>query len=106
MPELRVFGQNNTVGGLNTAQMSAHYIPADVINHIPMLMGETDVLKALQRFPGVQNANDGLSGIMVRGGRYDQNMITLDGALIYHAEHLKGFTSAVDASIVRDVCFY
>lgn len=106
LPELRVFGQNNTVGGLNTAQMSAHYIPADVINHIPMLMGETDVLKALQRFPGVQNANDGLSGIMVRGGRYDQNMITLDGALIYHAEHLKGFTSAVDASIVRDVCFY
>lgn len=94
------------LAGIETSQMSAIEMPIEQVKKLPMLFGEVDVLKALQKLPGVQSANDGQAGIYVRGGGYDQNQITMDGATIYNAEHLKGFVSAINPDLVRSLAFY
>ena len=91
---------------VESSQMSAVEIPLTQIRQVPALFGEVDVLKALQKLPGVQSSNDGQAGIYVRGGNYDQNQITLDGSPLYNAEHLKGFVSAINPDMVENVTFY
>ena len=76
------------------------------VKEVPALFGEIDVMKSLQRLPGVQSGGDGTAGIFVRGGNYDQNLITLDGSTLYNGEHLKGFVSAINAEMVDNVVLY
>lgn len=100
-----VYGSRNDFGVKHT-QMSAIEMPITKIEYVPAVFGEVDVLKALQTLPGVQSASDGHAGIFVRGGGYDQNQITLDGAMLYNAEHLKGFISAINSDMVESLVFY
>ena len=92
--------------GIEHSQMSAVEMSVEQVKRLPMLMGEADVMKALQKLPGVQSSGDGQAGIYVRGGSYDQNQITLDGATLYNAEHLKGFVSAINPDLVKSLTFY
>ena len=64
-------------------QMSRTEIPVEQIKKIPALLGENDVMKALQLLPGVQSGGEGTTGLYVRGGSPDQNLILLDGVPIY-----------------------
>ena len=88
LPNVIVYGSRNDVG-TTSSQMSAVSLSAEEIKSIPSFLGEPDVLKGLQKLPGVTTANEGQAGIYVRGGNIDQNLITLDGSTIYNAEHLK-----------------
>ncbi len=76
--------------------------PAE-IKQIPMLGGEADVIKALQLMPGVQSGREGSTGLHVRGGGPDQNLILLDGTPIYSVNHLFGFMSAFSPDVIRSV---
>ena len=100
-----VYGSRRNFG-VHDSQMSAISIDKKQIFSVPTYFGEPDVMKALQKLPGVQTSNDGTAGIFVRGGNYDQNLITLDGSTLYNAEHLKGFVSAINPDVVRSVNFY
>jgi len=71
-----------------SVEMSKIDIPINQIKKIPAFMGEKDVLKVLQLMPGVQKGSEGQSGIYVRGGGPDQNLIILDDAVVYNASHL------------------
>lgn len=84
-------------------QMSQIEIPIKQIKHLPALMGEVDVLKSLQLLPGVQSGSEGTSGIYVRGGSPDQNLILLDGVPVYNASHLFGFFSVFNADAIKNV---
>ena len=84
-------------------QMSTVSIPIREIKKLPAFLGETDVLKALQLLPGVQSGGEGQSGLYVRGGSPDQNLILLDGVPVYNASHLFGFFSVFNADAIRDV---
>ena len=86
--------------------MSAQVLTSQQVKEVPALFGEIDVMKSLQRLPGVQSGGDGTAGIFVRGGNYDQNLITLDGSTLYNGEHLKGFVSAINAEMVDNVVLY
>jgi hypothetical protein len=92
--------------GIQSSQISAVEVPVAQIKSIPALFGEVDVMKALQLLPGVQSVGDGNAGIYVRGGNYDQNMITLDGSTLYNADHLKGFVSCLNADVIQNVVLY
>lgn len=92
--------------GVETSQMSAIEMPIEQVRKLPSLFGEVDVMKAIQKLPGVQSSGDGQAGIYVRGGNYDQNQITLDGSTLYSAEHLKGFVSGINPDMVRNLTFY
>jgi TonB dependent receptor/CarboxypepD_reg-like domain/TonB-dependent Receptor Plug Domain len=72
------------------------------IKKLPALMGEVDVLKALQLMPGVQAAGEGNAGFYVRGGGPDQNLILLDEAPVYNTGHLFGFFSVFNADAIRN----
>ena len=58
-------------------------LPIQSIRKIPALLGEVDVIKAIQLLPGVQVTSEGSSGYSVRGGNPDQNLIVLDEATVY-----------------------
>lgn len=85
------------------AQMSRIDIPIQQIKNVPAFMGEKDVLKALQLLPGVSAGGEGQSGIYVRGGGPDQNLILLDGVPVYNVSHLFGFFSVFNPDAVKDV---
>ncbi len=65
--------------------------------------GEVDVFRSLQLLPGISAADDGSSGLYVRGGTPDQNLILFDGMKIYHVDHFFGFFSAFNADAVKDI---
>ena len=92
--------------GIKGAQMGALAMDMERVKSLPALFGEVDVLKSLQKMPGVQASGEGNAGILVRGGDYDQNLITMDGAVIYNSEHLSGYVSAINPDITDDVVFY
>ncbi len=84
-------------------QTSIVEVPVQLIKNIPALLGEVDVLKAIQLLPGVQSGGEGTSGFYVRGGGPDQNLILLDGVPVYNASHLFGFFSVFNADAIKNV---
>ena len=87
----------------DSPQMSQIDIPVSQINKIPAFLGEKDVLKVLQLMPGVQKGSEGSTGIHVRGGGPDQNLIILDDAIVYNANHLFGFFSVFNGDALKSV---
>lgn len=88
---------------VETTQMSSIDIPISQIKKIPAIMGETDVIKAIQLLPGVSGGTEGASGLYVRGGSPDQNLILLDGAPVYNVSHLFGFFSVFNSDAIKNV---
>lgn len=84
-------------------QMSRIDVPVAQIKKIPAFLGEKDVLKVLQLMPGVQKGSEGQTGIYVRGGGPDQNLIILDDAIVYNANHLFGFFSTFNGDALKSV---
>ncbi len=84
-------------------QMSSADLPIETIKSLPRFLGETDIIKAIQLLPGVQAGSEGQSGLYVRGGGPDQNLILLDGVPVYNASHLFGFFSVFNADAVKSV---
>lgn len=72
----------------------------------PSLFGETDPLKVILLTPGINNQSEGDVGIYIRGGNFDQSMITLDDVPLYNPSHLKGFVSAFNSDIIGSTLIY
>ena len=81
-------------------QMSLVSVRPEQVQMMPALLGEADILKTLQLMPGVQSGNEGTTGLYVRGGSPDQNLILLDGVPVYNVSHLFGFFSVFNPSSV------
>ncbi len=88
------------------SQLSVIKVTSKEVNQIPALLGEVDVLKSLQLLPGVQSGTEGSSGLVVRGGGADQNLIILDGVPVYNVNHLFGFFSVFNSNAIKDVTLY
>jgi hypothetical protein len=86
-----------------SARMSTIKLPVQQIKNIPTLLGEKDVLKVIQLMPGIQKGSEGSSGLYVRGGGPDQNLIILDDAIVYNASHLFGFFSLFNGNALKSV---
>lgn len=91
---------------VRVAEMSVVKMDIKRIEKIPALMGEVDIIKAIQLLPGVQATSEGGSGFSVRGGNPDQNLILLDEATVYNASHLMGFFSVFNNDAIKDVKLY
>ena len=94
------------MGSPKMSQMSAIEVPVEQMKLVPVIFGETDVLKAIQLLPGVQSGTEGMSGIYVRGGGPDQNLFLLDGIPLYNVNHLGGFFSAFNGDAIKNVTLY
>jgi ferric enterobactin receptor len=69
-------------------------------------LGEKDVMRSFQLMPGVSASQESSSGLYVRGGTPDQNLVLYDGFTVYHVDHLYGFFSAFNANALKDVQLY
>jgi outer membrane cobalamin receptor len=87
-------------------EMSVAKLDMKTIKQIPSLMGEVDLIKAIQLLPGVIPAAEGTSAYCVRGGSADQNLVLLDEATVYNASHLMGFFSVFNNDAIRDIKLY
>ncbi|MDR0572785.1 MAG: TonB-dependent receptor [Tannerella sp.] len=86
--------------------MGVEKLTAVEIKQMPALMGEVDVLKAIQLLPGVQTASEGGSGYSVRGGSPDQNLVLIDNTTVYNASHLLGFFSVFNNDVLSGLDLY
>ena len=68
--------------------------------------GEKDIFRSLQLLPGISGSQENSSGLFVRGGTPDQNLILFDGFTVYHVDHLFGFFSAFNSNAIKDVQLY
>ncbi len=84
-------------------QMSVATIPIQQLQSLPSFLGEVDVMKAIQLLPGIQSANGLQSGIYVRGGSKDQNLIIMDGVPVYNVSHVLGLFSVFNADAIKNV---
>lgn len=91
---------------LNTTQMSVENLTIREARLLPALFGEVDILKTMQLKPGIQSGGEGTTGLYVRGGGPDQNLILLDEATVYNASHLFGFFSIFNADAVSSIDLY
>lgn len=84
-------------------KMSSIQLDLEKLKSLPVLLGETDIMKTIQLLPGVQSGSEGSSGLYVRGGGPDQNLILLDGVPVYNASHLFGFFSVFNSDAIQSV---
>lgn len=82
--------------------IGTHHIDLKMINNLPAMGGERDLIKALQNMPGVKKGADGTVGMLVRGGAADQNLILMDDAPVYNSAHLLGFFSLFNTDAIKD----
>ena len=82
-------------------EMGTVTLPIESIKKMPVLFGETDILKIIQLLPGVKSV-EGSSGFYVRGGGIDQNLVLLDEAVVYNPGHLLGFFSVFNADAIKN----
>ena len=104
--EVVVEGSGTLEQKLQNPQMSVERLSAKEAKLLPALFGEVDILKTLQLKPGVQNGGEGTSGLFVRGGSSDQNLVLLDDALVYNPSHLFGLFSVFNPDAVQSVDLY
>lgn len=91
---------------ITRTNMGVEKLSIGEIRKMPALMGEVDVIKAIQFLPGVQATSEGGSGYSVRGGSADQNLILIDNATVYNASHMFGFFSVFNNDVVENVELY
>lgn len=87
-------------------KMSVVKIDIKEVKKIPLLLGEVDIIKAVQLLPGVQAAGDGSSNLVVRGGNIDHNLVLLDEAVVYNPSHVLGFFSTFNGDAIKDFEIY
>lgn len=87
-------------------EMSVNKLTSAEIKKMPVVLGETDVLKSILLLPGVVNSGEGTSGFNVRGGGSDQNLLLLDQATVYGSSHLYGFFSVFNNDAVSNIKLY
>ncbi len=95
--------KDRNVSGL---QMGLERLDIRTIKQVPTAFGETDILRVMLTLPGVKSVGEGSTGMNVRGGSTDQNLILFNDATIYNPSHLFGFFSAFNPDIIKSVELY
>ncbi|MBO9674796.1 MAG: TonB-dependent receptor [Sphingobacteriaceae bacterium] len=101
-----VITQNSLASNIRKPEMSVNKLSIATVKKMPAVMGEVDILKAIQQLPGVSSAQEGATGFNVRGGSVDGNLIMLDEAVVYNTSHLFGFFSVFNADVIKDLKLY
>lgn len=105
MQEINITAQG-TLSDSMAMIKSVKNISLSRLKQMPYYAGEADVIKALQMQPGIKNPSEGSSGLSVRGGNLDQNLILVDEAPVYNPSHLFGLISIFNIDAVKSVQLY
>ncbi len=81
-------------------------IDSEESKNIPLVLGERDILQVAKALPGISSAGEGATGLNVRGGKTDQNLVLLDDAVIYNPQHFFGIFQALNPFTTKGVDIY
>ena len=90
------------VKGINKLSNGTFEIDISDFDILPGLI-DTDVLQAVQAFPGIQSINETVSNINIRGGTHDQNLLLWDNIKMYQSGHFFGLISMFNPQITQRV---
>ena len=76
----------------NNIQPSTVNLSPRMLRSAPAL-AEPDLFRTIQALPGVLTTSEFSTGLVIRGGNTDQNLILLDGVTVYNPSHLGGIFS-------------
>ncbi len=98
--------KRNKIKSVEISQMSGHFTvnPSKLAN-LPVL-GEPDIFRNLQLFPGISGSGNSSSGLIVRYSPPDQTMVNFDGLTILDLDHFFGMFSAINSKVVKDIQIY
>ncbi len=107
-PDARELGEVEIVArrsnfNITSAEMGSQKIEVRELSRIPVIFGEADILKTLTLTPGIKTVGDAGGGFFVRGGNNSQNLILLDEATVFNADHLLGFFSTFNSDAIKDI---
>ncbi|HSD63138.1 MAG TPA: TonB-dependent receptor [Ignavibacteriaceae bacterium] len=98
LEEVIVKGEKKKMPDVSTIDISP-----EILEKLPSLSGEVDVLRSLQMLPGVTTASEISNGLYIRGGSPDQTLTLVDGIIIYNPGHLANFASTFNSDALKDV---
>ncbi|WP_225975477.1 TonB-dependent receptor [Panacibacter ginsenosidivorans] len=99
----RVIVSTEKASNIKSLQMGAQKLDIKTIKQVPVVFGEADVLRVALTMPGVKSVGEASTGLNVRGGSADQNLILFNDATIYNPAHFFGMFSAFNPEVVKDV---
>ncbi|MCH5684908.1 TonB-dependent receptor [Niabella sp. W65] len=91
------------MSNLRTAQLGVQKLDIKTIKQVPVVFGEADIMRVLLTTPGVKTVGEASTGLNVRGGAADQNLILFNEANVYNPSHFFGMFSAFNPEVVKDV---
>jgi len=92
--------QNYLTNGMVKKNDGSEELSPSILGILPGLT-EPDILQSLQLLPGVQSPNETASGLHIRGGTPDQNLILFDGIKMYNSAHFFGMVSAFNPYVAK-----
>ncbi len=105
LEDVVIFGRDPEKN-IRSTDMGAITLSMNTMRELPPFMGEVDIVRSLATLPGVSQVGEASSGINVRGGGVDQNLIQFAGAPIYNPSHMFGLFTAFNADMINDVTLY
>jgi len=105
LKEVMITAHKDDVVFVKKAEVSTIKLTPVKIAQLPSI-GERDVMRSFQLMPGISASNESSSGLYVRGGTPDQNLVLYDGFTVYHVDHLYGFFSAFNSNALKDIQLY
>ena len=102
----RVVVSAEKASNTRSLQMGVQRIDIKTIKQVPVVFGEGDILKVVLTMPGVKSVGEASTGLNVRGGSTDQNLILFNDATIYNPSHFFGLFSAFNPEVIKDVELY
>lgn len=94
------------IANINRVQLGVERLNIESIKKVPTAFGEADILRAVMTLPGVKTVGEASTGLNVRGGSADQNLVLMNGATVYNPSHFFGMFSAFNPELVKDVELY
>src|SRR5579862_1257034 len=94
------------LSNVKSNEMGVQKIDIKTIKQVPVAFGEGDLLKVMLTLPGVKSVGESSTGLNVRGGSADQNLILFNDATIYNPSHFFGLFSAFNPEMIKDVELY
>jgi TonB dependent receptor/CarboxypepD_reg-like domain/TonB-dependent Receptor Plug Domain len=94
------------ISNVRGMEMGVQKLDVKTIKQVPVVFGEADVLKVMLTLPGVKSVGEASTGLNVRGGAADQNLILFNEATIFNPTHFFGLFSAFNPEVVKSVELY
>ncbi|WP_349351835.1 MULTISPECIES: TonB-dependent receptor [unclassified Flagellimonas] len=96
----------DAVSNVEDAISGSEEINSEEAKDIPLVLGERNILEVAKALPGISSAGEGATGLNVRGGKTDQNLVLLDDAVLYNPTHFFGIFQALNPFTTEKVNIY